>query len=239
MSAMSAPRAFGTPSPATSPGTADLAPIRLPGSDRTYEHRDFLRGLGLRWDPVGHAWHGLLAAPTRQELETRFGLVPRVVRPIESFQEVLLTRKEEPEAGPASSTPAISIAPSPARHVVRDSSRTRFESRLAFADGDEGGDEPANAATETRRFSWFETTSGLPDDSREADERAAYRHLVDLRSCVKIARAIASRMPGLAAVLRARPDRAARFYARFGITEGQFMRGVPDEGVMDLARKSG
>jgi len=41
-------------------------------------------------------------------------------------------------------------------------------------------------------------------------------------------------MPGLAATLRERPDRAARFYARFGITETQFRQGVlpselPDE----------
>lgn len=79
----------------------------------------------------------------------------------------------------------------------------------------------------TRAFSMCETTSGLPDDSREADERAEYRHIVDLRTRVKIARAVASKMPGLAATLRARPDRAARFYARFGITVEQFQDGFP------------
>jgi hypothetical protein len=70
-------------------------------------------------------------------------------------------------------------------------------------------------------------TSGLPEDSREADERFAERQLRELRARVKLARAVVSRMPGLAAILRERPDRAARFYARFGITESQFRTGVP------------
>jgi hypothetical protein len=52
---------------------------------------------------------------------------------------------------------------------------------------------------------------------------------VGLRSRVKIARAVVSKMPGLAAILRERPDRAARFYARFGITEAQLAHGVPSE----------
>ncbi|MGA7847292.1 MAG: hypothetical protein WCB18_09440 [Thermoplasmata archaeon] len=39
-------------------------------------------------------------------------------------------------------------------------------------------------------------------------------------------------MPGLAAILRARPDRAARFYARFGITHKLFVDGVP--GLLEL-----
>src|SRR5271157_2350787 len=50
-----------------------------------------------------------------------------------------------------------------------DYSRTRFESRVAFGDSDE--DELI--ATPTRQFSLLEITSGLPDDSKEADERAA------------------------------------------------------------------
>ena len=40
---------------------------------------------------------------------------------------------------------------------------------------------------------------------------------------MKLARAVVSRMPGLAAILRERPERAARF----GITEATFRYGVP------------
>ena len=191
------------------------AEIRLPGSDRTFEHRAFLRGLGLRWDPVGHAWHGLLPATTRRDLESRFGLVPRVVRPLESFQEVVLERKEAP-------TPSLSILSLPigSRHLPRDSSQTRFESRLAFGAEDvDEVDALIDPAAETRRFSLFETTSGLPDDSRDEDERWEERQLRDLRGRVKAARAAISAAPGAGEVLRQDRVKAAWFYARFGITE--------------------
>jgi hypothetical protein len=227
MTAMSAQSASKTPSPATSP-SADSVPVRLPGSQRTYELRDFLRGLYLRWDPATHALHGTLAAEQRAVLERDYGLPLRSVIPIERF-----AAKEEPvTVQPAPSPVPTSFVPSPARRVVRDSSRTRFESRLAFGNGDEeedGAGEPADTATDTHRFTWFETTSGLPDDSHEANDRAEHRHLVDLRSRVKIARAVASKMPGLTSILRERPDRMARFCARFGITEGRFRFGESSE----------
>ncbi len=53
-------------------------------------------------------------------------------------------------------------------------SRIGVEGRVAFGDPDEGEDaEGEFIATPTRQFSLLEITSGLPDDSREADERAA------------------------------------------------------------------
>ncbi len=70
-------------------------------------------------------------------------------------------------------------------------------------------------------------TSRLPDDSREADEHVAERMLRDLRGRVKAARAAISATPGLADTLHSDWQRAARFYARFGITETQFRHGVP------------
>jgi hypothetical protein len=73
----------------------------------------------------------------------------------------------------------------------------------------------------------LETTSGLPDDSREADEKQAERRLRELRARVKVARSVVSTTPGLAETLAANWQKAKRFYARFGITEGQFRRGVP------------
>jgi len=41
-------------------------------------------------------------------------------------------------------------------------------------------------------------------------------------------------MPGLAAILRERPDKAARFYARFGITESQLKAGAPALGPEEV-----
>jgi hypothetical protein len=109
-----------------------------------------------------------------------------------------------------------------------DRARTRStESRLAFGGADE--DESAEEiATPTRQFSVRETTSGLPDDSREEDEQREARRLRDLRGRVKAARAVVSTALGLSAILHADWKRAARFYARFGITELLFRNGVPD-----------
>ncbi len=70
-------------------------------------------------------------------------------------------------------------------------------------------------------------TSGLPDDSRDADEREAERHLRDLRGRVKRARAEIAATPGLAEILATDPRRAAMFYARSGVTEAGVRNGVP------------
>ena len=52
-----------------------------------------------------------------------------------------------------------------------------------------------------------------------AEERVAERRLADLRGRVKAARAVISGAPGLAETLTSDWRRAARFYARFGVTE--------------------
>jgi len=117
-----------------------------------------------------------------------------------------------------------------------DYSRTRFESRVAFGGPDESEDAEEIQAP-TRQFSLLEITSGLPDDSQEADERAAERRLRELRGRVKAARAIVSRIPGLAETLARDWQKAARFYARFRITEAMFRHGVA-ECPIDAAENS-
>ncbi len=115
-----------------------------------------------------------------------------------------------------------------------DYSRTRFESRVAFGGPDEGEDAE-EIATPTRQFSLLEITSGLLDDSREADERATERRLRDLRGSVKSARAVVATTPRLAETLQRDWQKAARFYARFGITEGMFRMGIPFQtGELDI-----
>jgi hypothetical protein len=127
-----------------------------------------------------------------------------------------------PNATPKSPRP-LRRFPSPR---FGDYSRTRFESRVAFGGPDE--DEDAEeVVTPTRRFSVLGTTSGLPDDSREADEKQEERRLRELCGRVKAARVAVSTTPGLAETLSADWQKAARFYARFEITEAQFRLGVP------------
>ncbi len=126
----------------------------------------------------------------------------------------------------ASPQPARPAAPAthrfPSPHFG-DYSRTRFESRVAFGGPDEDAEE---LATSTRQFNVLEITSGLPDDSREADERAAERRVRELRGRVKAARAAISATPVAEKVLRRDWVKAARFYAHFAIPETLFWHGV-------------
>ena len=219
MTAMSAPCATG----AAATPNADPATIRLPGSSRTYEARESLKGLGLRWDPVTHAWHGTLPAAQAALLERRFGLRPQVVTPIEAFA---------PETVPAIPAPErprqpVGSAP-PTRGRARDGSRTRVEAALVFAPGRWDDDaDGEDEGRDRRRFSLLDVTSGLPDDSRAADERAAERHLRDLRGRVKAARAALAAHPAAEERLRADQRAEAAFLARFGVTREQLRQGVP------------
>ncbi len=105
-----------------------------------------------------------------------------------------------------------------------DYSRTRFESRVAFAGPEADAEE---IATPSRQFSLLEITSGFPEDSREADERVETRRLREARARVKAARAMVATTPGLAQTLARDWGKGARFFARWGITEAQFRWGVP------------
>lgn len=200
--------------------------VRVPGTARTYEVRDQLRGLGLRWDPATHAWHGIIRAGQEVVLERELHVRAQVVHPIEAFAT---------DAGPA--RPAGPEPPRPTPRTAggppgttRDGSRTRAEARTAYREDTD--EEPER--TIHPRFSIWDTTSGLPDDSREAEERAAERRLRDLRGRVKAARAALSRIPGASDAMRADWRREAAFYARFGITLGQFRYGEGTNGIAQI-----
>jgi hypothetical protein len=83
MTAMSAPRA-SEPTDAMNP-FPELAHARIQGSDHTYEVRDVLRGMGLHWDPLSHAWHGVASAAQRRTRQRRHGLKPQIPPPTEAF----------------------------------------------------------------------------------------------------------------------------------------------------------
>ena len=213
MTAMSAQRA-SVDSANPFPPTA-TAHIRIPGSARTYEVRDVLRGMGLRWDPVSHAWHGSLPAEKGALLGKQLGLKPQVVPTIEAFAP-------EPRSEPVAASPRP-----PTRPLVlprpHDFSRTRAEARLVYREED---DEAEEIATPTRQFTIWDVTSGLPDDSREEDERATQRRLRELRGRVKAARTAVSTTPGSEEVLRRDWKKAMLFYRSFGVTEALFRYGV-------------
>jgi hypothetical protein len=215
MTAMSAPRAFETAG-AENP-FPELAHVRIQGSDRTYEVRDVLRGMGLRWDPLSHAWHGIISDAQRSILARQYGLKSQVAPPIEVFSS-----SPPPVPADASRGAAAVSRPADRPRTLHDGSRTRAEARVALPDAGQEDD-----AVHPRRFSSLEITSGMPDDSREADERAAEGRLRELRAQVKAARAVVATTPGLAERLACDRRKAARFYVRFGITEEAFRHGVP------------
>ena len=209
MTAMSAQRASGAnPFPERT--------VLLPGSPAAYEHRAVLRYLGLRWDPDNHRWHGSLAPAAIRELREKHGLVVRC------FGSLDLPGGPEPPTPVAPPRPVLSVPSLVSVQPIRDSSRTRAEARVVYREGDEDAEE---IATPTRRFSLMEITSGLPDDSREAEERETARRLCDLRGRVKAARAAISAAPGAGEVLATDWDKEASFYARFGITQARFRHG--------------
>ena len=80
-------------------------------------------------------------------------------------------------------------------------------------------------------FSRRDVTSGLPDVSREADERQEARRLADLRDRVKRPRAMISTTEGLAMTLESDPLRAVALYRRFGVTAEHLRAGVPARDV--------
>ena len=97
-----------------------------------------------------------------------------------------------------------------------------MEARVAFPTLKEADEIP----TPTRRFTLLEVTSGLPDDSREEDERQVERQLPDLRGQVKRARAVVAMTRGFAEKVAGDWRMARVFYARYGITESLFRHGV-------------
>jgi hypothetical protein len=216
MAAMSARSASEPAAPAE---LASSRHVRVPGTARTYEVRDQLRGLGLRWDPATHAWHGTIRAGEEVVLERELRVRAQVVHPIEAFAT---EASRSPPAGPKPPEPRPRAAGG-ARGPPRDGSRTRAEARTAYRDADEDGEEVLSHS----RFTIWDMTSGLPDDSREADERAAERRLKDLRGRVKAAREALSAHPGALETLRADWHREAAFYSRFGITQSELRKGVP------------
>ncbi len=214
----------------------------LRGDQRTFQHRQQLRAWGLRWVREERSWLGILPKTRAWYLTGPLGLTsvgaPVEVEPAPREKEHSVPPGSTPPAGPAgphfpvprhepSSSPVPLNSPTGAQ-LFRPSplhrapyARSSLESRVAFPRVD-------NEGREDRRYSLLEITSGLADDSREADERAAAANLRDLRGRVKAARAALAGVPGSEETLARDWILEAHFYARWGITQEQFRHGVPD-----------
>jgi hypothetical protein len=225
MTAMSAQRASETPSTANSLRdlVASLRTVVVPGSPATYANRAALRAIGLRWDPAGHCWHGTTTMDRVRELRERLGLELRCFGELDVAPIIRAAPKPALPTRPAQGPGPITMPTREPVYCPHDGSWTRLEGRVALP----LLEEPEGIPTPTRWFTVREITSGLPDDSRREDERQEERRLRDLRGRVKRARAVVATTPGLAETLAGDWRKAARFYARNGITEEMLRRGVP------------
>ena len=183
--------------------------------------------MGLRWDSEWHQWHGTTTADRVKDLREQLGLEVRCFGALDQPpRRPSPPRPPAPGATPVCTEPSVrNPAPRPPTARERTSSHG-LRSRMP-------GKARRSFPTPTRRFSLLEITSGLPDDSREADEKQAERRLRDLRGRVKAARAVVATTPGLADTLQRDRRKTARFYVRFGITEDQFRHGVPETGTRE------
>jgi hypothetical protein len=88
---------------------ASLRTVVVPGSPATYANRAEPRAMGLRWDPVGHRWHGTTTTERVRELRERLGL------------EVRCFGTLEPPCRPSPPrTPAPALLPSITPYAVGD-----------------------------------------------------------------------------------------------------------------------
>jgi hypothetical protein len=81
--------------------------------------------------------------------------------------------------------------------------------------------------TPTRRFTAWETTSGLPEDSQKADEREEQRRLRDFRARANRARAVVAATPGVAELLANDRRQAARFYSQHRVSRRALRQSPP------------
>ncbi len=134
---------------------------------------------------------------------------------------------------PLGGIPALRT-PRPALRARRDGSRTRSDARLAYraplVGGEDGlddrrfslSDSPGGVgrvlAENRRAFSALDVTSGLPDDSRDEDQRARARVEAQRKGRVAAAQAALQAHPEAQELVRRDQTKQRLFCARFSIT---------------------
>jgi len=185
--------------------------VAIHGDQRTFEARDTLKKVGLRWNPTAHAWWGNVPVETASKL-------------IETGLPVLEFLPDEHGlvADPVAPIPALAAKPSPPE---RPSSPQRTRRTPKGPTLDPFG---------PREFDDRDIVANLPDDSREEDERTMRRFLRDLRLRVKAVRAKIAADPSIGQILASNPEKARVFFAVHHVIAEQVRNGVPDVDVEGL-----
>jgi hypothetical protein len=207
--------------------------LTFAGNGPTFRLRATLRAYGLVWSPLDHRWEGPVTPDQARFLTERCGLTP-----------IQSTETSRGPFGIARKGPGAVLTPSRALAVAmaswtrpHNASHTRAEARIAFG----GSSDEAEGEARAGGFSLLEITSGLQDDSREADERREARALADQRGRVKAARAVLGVCPGAGETIASDPRKADAFCERFGVTLAQLRKGVASAGgnVSDAVKALG
>jgi hypothetical protein len=166
------------------------------------------------------AYHDPKRAPTLARLERLVGhpVDPAKVRAAIGTFEVAPVQELPPTA--LAGLPATGASRAPRR----DSSRTRAEAFIALRepaleDDPVGALLPGSPArTHGRKLTLLDITSGLPDDSRDEDQRARAVVERQRQGRVKAARAALQDHPEAREVVMRDQSRLRMFCARFGVT---------------------
>jgi hypothetical protein len=216
--------------PRAEPNETVNVPVAVRGTRETYEARETLKRVGLRWNPTAHVWGGAVPVQAVSQLK---GMGLPVVELV-------------PEPQASVDDP---VAPTPVLTVVTDYIGRLDEARKAHG---RCHINPRTGATVwggiperikrtpkgptlepfgQREFDDRDIVANLPDDSREEQERTIRRFLRDLRLRVKGVRALMSADPSIVETLASNPEKARAFYAIHHVTRDQVEHGVPDMDV--------
>ena len=206
-----------TPYPTFLPGLDrnGLVPVLVRGSKRTFELRERLRAVGMKWMPHTHAWSGVVPVEVFPQMEAE-GLHPLAVvpegHPLDRFREAFVEKVPE--------------LPSPRAPARKPRIRARKEAPVKASPQDR-----AAGFLQVHGWNVQDITANLADQDRADDEHRVERHLRDLRSRVKAVRAKVAADSTIRQTLATCPEKARAFYAINGVTEAQVKRGVPEVDV--------
>lgn len=193
--------------------------VLVRANQRTYELRERLRAVGMRWLAYARVWSGTVPESIVPQMQAEglqvLPLVPEG-HPLDRFRESLVEKAPE--------------VPSSRAPVRKSRARARKEAPVKAS-----AQERASSFLPEHGWCLQDITANLADDDRAEDERRVERHLRDQRSRVKAVRAKIAADPAIQQTLATNMEKARAFYAIHGVTQAQVESGVPgmDVGGME------
>ena len=169
----------------------------------TYAYREELKALRLRWSPLEREWTGVVLGPI-----------------ISTLRELGLAVEVRDGPAPGGSTRGgapVPPEPLPSRRALREPSGPTLKRDHAKASVEAYAARGAQGR-ENARLSLLDVTAGLPDDSRDMDERVRAQAEREREGRVAAALAALEAHPEARAQVYQDQTRCARFCARFSVS---------------------